>query len=301
MDAQPFRSNKDDKLIHELMPILIGIGPDGDLHCYGSCFIVQPHLAITASHVLKEFLKRDPAIIEGRPPAFEYWIVQVIWEGDKHNLVVWTIDSVGTCGFSDIGIIWFRALGQTAVKYQKERKWKGIGMTFDPPRVGDRVTAFGIHGVSFEGSRVNGEGKFENVAVDCHRSVSTGVVSQLFWGGRDRGLYNFPCFEVDAKFDHGMSGGLVINDRSQACGIICGSLPPAVEGERHVSYVTMLWPMLTIPVAKHLIEGGVGSQTYTLRDLSLRGTFNPSGWDRVIYTTDTNGTPGIQFASIAQK
>lgn len=277
MDPQPFRSNKDDKLIHELMPILIGIGPDEDLHCYGSCFIVQPHLAITASHVLEELVKRDAAITAGRP-AFEYWIIQVMQDGDKHDYVVWTIDSVGTCGFSDVGIIWLRALDQNAVEYQKQRKWKGIGITFDPARVGETVTSFGIHNVRFDGSRVNSERKFEHVSVDCDRSVSTGVVTQLYWGGRDRGLYKFPCFEVNAKFEHGMSGGMVINGRSQVCGIVCGSLPPALEGERHVSYVTMLWPMLTIPVGGHLIEGGVSSQSYTLRDLSLRGKFNPRGW-----------------------
>lgn len=94
-------------------------------------------------------------------------------------------------------------------------------------------------------------------------------------------MYNFPCFEVNARFELGMSGGLVINERSEVCGIVCGSLPAGSEDEEHVSYVTMLWPMMVIPVRAGLIPGGLESARYCLRDLSARGVFTPYGWERV--------------------
>jgi hypothetical protein len=80
----------------------------------------------------------------------------------------------------------------------------------------------------------------------------------------------------------GMSGWLVINEHSEVCGIVCGSLPAGPEDEKHVSYVTMLWPMMAIPVRSGLIPGGFESARYCLRDLSARGIFTPCGWERVL-------------------
>ena len=116
--------------------------------------------------------------------------------------------------------------------------------------------------------------------------MASGIVREHYWGGRDRGLYNFPCFEVDAKFEHGMSGGLVTNERGEVCGIVCGSLHASSANEEHVSYVTMLWPMLTIQVGANLIPGGIESEQYCLRDLSQRGVFTPHGWERVLFHGD---------------
>jgi hypothetical protein len=79
-----------------------------------------------------------------------------------------------------------------------------------------------------------------------------------------------------------MSGGLVINEHSEVCGIVCGSLPAGPEDEEHVSYVTMLWPMMAIPVRSGLIPGGFESARYCLRDLSARRIFTPCGWERVL-------------------
>lgn len=271
--------HSEDKLLYELMPLLIGIGADKNLLAYGSCFIAYPHMAITAKHVVEELLREDPDIALGKPCKFEYWIVQSTWNHGRHNYVVWTIDTIGISPHSDIAIIWLRGLDKNAAQY---KEWKTVPTTFDPPPVGTTITAFGLHNVRFDGSRVNAENQFEHIEVKFDRSISTGIVKQHHWGGRDRGLYNFPCFEVDARFDHGMSGGLVINERSEVCGIVCGSLPASSDSEEHVSYVTMLWPMMAISVRSGLIPDGVESVRYQLRDLSARGVFTPHGWERVL-------------------
>jgi hypothetical protein len=155
-------------------------------------------------------------------------------------------------------------------------------VTFDPPAVGATIRAFGLHDVTFEGSRVFADGKFEHIEFKSEQSISTGTVKQHHWNGRDSVMYNFPCFEVDAKFESGMSGGLVIDEESKVCGIVCGSLHGASEDEEHVSYVTMLWPMMAIPVPSKLVIGGLESARYRLRDLSAQGKFNPYGWERVL-------------------
>lgn len=286
--------NPEDRLIYELMPILIGIGPQGDLLCYGSCFIAWPHMAITAKHVIDELLKQDPGIVAGKPCKYEYWIAQVKWNGDEHDYVIWTIGSIATSPHSDIAIIWLRAFDRNASQY---KEWKTVPVTFDPPPIGATVRAFGLHNVRFDGSRMNSEGKFEHIEVKCDRSTSTGTVKQHYWGGRDRGMYNFPCFEVDARFEHGMSGGLVITEDSVVCGIVCGSLPATLPDEEHISYVSMLWPMMAIPVDSRLIPSGVEAARYRLQDLSAKGIFTPTGWDRVLIedAIDAGGPLTIRY------
>lgn len=275
-DFQP--ANPKDRLLYELMPILIGIGPDEDLHFYGTCFITWPHMAVTAKHVVEELIKRDPGIAEGKQCRMEYWVMQVVWKDENHEYIVWKIDSVSLSAHTDIAVIWLCGQGEDAPVY----KWKAVQMTFDPPAVGSQVTAFGIHNVRFDGSRVNADRKFEHIEFNSDRSKSIGTVKQHYWSGRDRGMYNFPCFEVDAKFEHGMSGGFVLNQQGHICGIVCGSLPPSAPGEEHISYVTMLWPMIAIPVDKRLVPNGRDGVRYRLQHLSARGIFIPHGWDRVV-------------------
>jgi hypothetical protein len=77
--------NPQDRLLYELMPILIGIGPNRDLLCYGSCFIAWRHMAITAKQVIEQLLRHDPGIAAGKECKYEYWIVQVMWNGDEHD------------------------------------------------------------------------------------------------------------------------------------------------------------------------------------------------------------------------
>lgn len=290
--------SKDDRYIYELMPLLIGIGPDENLLCYGSCFIAYPHMAVTAKHVIEELFRQDPNIVAGKPSKFEYWVAQVVWNNDEPDYVVWTIDSIATSPHSDIAVIWLKSFNDKAAEY---KQWKVVPTTFDPPAIGATIRAFGLHNVRFDGSRVNGERKFEHIEVNCDRSVSTGIVRDHYWAGRDRGLYNFPCFEVNARMEHGMSGGLVINDHSEVCGIVCGSLPPISDDQEHVSYVTMLWPMMAILAPQFLVPQGVEAKTYRMQQLSARGIFQPIGWDRVVIDDklSSSGPLNISYKLIA--
>ena len=35
----------------------------------------------------------------------------------------------------------------------------------------------------------------------------------------------FPCYEINARFDPGMSGGLVVDELGAVCGLVCSTLP----------------------------------------------------------------------------
>jgi hypothetical protein len=53
----------------------------------------------------------------------------------------------------------------------------------------------------------------------------------------------FPCFEVEARFDGGMSSGPVFDETGAVCGIICSGIDGAHESGAPVSYVTTIWPI----------------------------------------------------------
>ena len=278
-DFKPTKS--DDRYFSELLPVLIGIGPNGELLAYGTCFIAMPHLAVTAKHVFEEILAKDPGLAIGGAK-FEYWIVQVVWdEITGHDYVVWTIDSAAYSPHSDIAVIWLRSWNDSAERY---KAWKVVPITFELPAISSAITAFGIHDVKFDGSRVGIDGKFEHIEFKSERSISTGIVKAHFPNGRDQVLLPFPCFEVDAKFESGMSGGIVINDKSQVCGIVCSSLHATNEDEEHVSYVTLLWPIMAIPVRAGLLVEGGGTeyQGHRIKDLAIQGKFSPVGWQKVL-------------------
>jgi hypothetical protein len=84
-------------------------------------------------------------------------------------------------------------------------------------------------------------------------------------------MLSFPCYEVNARFDHGMSGGLVVDESGALCGLICASLPGRTPEEEAVSHVTTLWPMLRTLISA---DGGANypkGVTYPMIDLALDG------------------------------
>lgn len=69
--------------------------------------------------------------------------------------------------------------------------------------------------------------------------------------------------------------------------------------EEDVSYVTMLWPMMAIPVDMRLVTNGQEGVRYKLQHLSAQGIFTPSGWDRVLI--DDNLDSGALLLSVTPR
>jgi hypothetical protein len=84
-------------------------------------------------------------------------------------------------------------------------------------------------------------------------------------------MLSFPCYEVNARFDHGMSVGLVIDESGALCGLICDSLPASNPGEEAVSHVTTLWPMLRTLISADRGGNYPKGMTYPMIDLALDG------------------------------
>lgn len=285
---------KDDYLFTELMPRLIAIDNKGGLHSFGSCFIFQPYLAVTARHVIEEFFKLDDLIYKGEKVSFNFWAVQTAWEGKEHNYIVWEVQYISLSVHTDLAIIKLHPYCENAVKY---RYWKSPRCTLIPPKIGTQVIGFGHHQTSFEGSRLNLEGKVEHIEIKDQASSSRGIVRSVYPSLRDRSMLNFPCIEVDCRFDPGMSGGLVINEDSEVCGIICSSLPGTKEHPTHTSWAALLWPMMGIKIDFGLFRSAPVHGKQYLLELARAGIFTPKGWEHILIEENLNG-PGCKVSMI---
>lgn len=284
-DFRPVRP--DDRYFSELVVRLIAIDQNGCLYSFGTAFIFQPYLALTAKHVIEEFFKLDPRIYRGEKVSFNFWAIQVFWEGSEHNYVVWEVKFVSLSGHSDLAVLKLHPYCENADKYTM---WKTVPCTLISPKVGDSMIGFGVHKMSFEGSRVNAEGKVEHIEMKDEASSSRGVVRAVYPQHRDLSLLPFPCFEVDAQFEAGMSGGLVINDRSEVCGIVCSSMPATEEHQTPSSYVAMLWPLMAMKINFALFRTAPVSGEQYILELARHGVFTPEGWERVVIEENPSGS-----------
>lgn len=268
-----------DHLFSELVVRLIAIDKAGSLHSFGTAFIFQPNLALTAKHVIEEFLKLDSAICRGEKVSFIFWAIQVTWDGSEHNYVVWEVKFISLSAHSDLAILKLHPYDENAAKYTA---WKGIPFTLIPPKVNDVIIGFGLHDTTFSGTRVNAEGKVEHIELNDRASSSRGLVRAVYPIYRDACMLPFPCFEVDAQFEGGMSGGLVINERSQVCGIVCSSMPATQEHPTPSSYVALLWPMMAMKIDFSLFRTApILGEQYVL-ELAKCGVFTPEGWEQIV-------------------
>lgn len=289
-DFRPVRP--DDHHFSELVVRLIAIDQNGCIHSFGTAFIFLPYLALTAKHVIEEFFKLDPCIYRDKKVSFDFWAIQVAWEGSEHKYVVWEVKFVSLSGYSDLAVLKLHPYCENAAKYTM---WKTVQCTLIPPKVGDSIIGFGMHRMSFEGSRVNAEGKVEHIEMKDEASSSHGIVRAVYSQYRDLSMLSFPCFEVDAQFEPGMSGGMVINSRSKVCGIVCSSMPATEEHPTPSSYVAMLWPLMAMKIDFSLFRTAPVSGEQYILELARHGVFAPEGWERVLIEENPSG-PGCKVS-----
>jgi len=83
-------------------------------------------------------------------------------------------------------------------------------------------------------------------------------------------MLSFPCFEVNARFDPGMSGGLVVDAFGAVSGLVCSTLPASADREA-TSHIVTLWPMLRTLISADRAGKYPKGVTYPVIDLALDG------------------------------
>jgi V8-like Glu-specific endopeptidase len=240
----------------------------------GTAVAIAPNLAMTAKHVVEghwRYFEDSPLVNRESKGSFSVQCFQVLEQGASGAL--WVATRFWLSPHTDIAYLGLRPASKTA----QAHRWRGLRMNLLPPRIGERVSAFGYAAseVSFKQ-----RGEVDELLWKDSPSTSIGEVIEIHPAFRDTGSLKFPCFRVNARFDPGMSGGPVFNESGLVCGIICSNLPPAEADGEHVSYCASLWPGMAtvIDMNRQGFEPGV---QYPVLDLAKDGFLKAEGWQSV--------------------
>jgi hypothetical protein len=230
----------------------------------GTAIIIAPNIAITAKHVIENYIE----IFHKKIPKadfnsnFSILAFQVLDNGGSGAL--WSVTKIALSDVTDIAYLYLSPSSNEAIEYS----WRIPTLNLLPPKVGTKIHCFGYPKSEIVETNISMDEQDNNKKIDItwkdDPSTSTGIVIEIHERKRDSVMLNFPCFRTNARFDPGMSGGPVFNEAGELCGII--SVGTEGIGD---SYVALLWPsMITKLVDFPCFEEG---SKYTIYDLIIRG------------------------------
>ncbi len=230
----------------------------------GTATLIRGHLAITAKHVLDAVISKFGA--KYGPERFEVdeyslRLYQVL-PGPLYR--TWNVFRAWICA-SDIAILHL-GLDRTSAP-DTGIEWRVPRLRVMPPPSGQKVLAFGYRESRIEVSE--GTDGAHHIVLNDVGTTSIGEVGQIFPERRDSSMLTFPCFEVYARFAPGMSGGLIIDEVGNLCGLVCAGTQLADPNALPLSYAATLWPMLTAVISADRGDAYPRGVEYPVIDLAL--------------------------------
>ena len=224
--------------------------------------------AITARHVVESVFQKFGRKQHGDKnfgiDACAIRLYQVL-PGPEYR--VWDVRSAWVCPTTDIAILHLAKWRTT--RPEETIDWKGPPLRALPPPIGQKVIAFGYR--ESKVSVTEDSQGTHHIELNDRPTVSIGEIKQIYPSGRDRAVLPFPCYEIEARFDPGMSGGMVIDENGALCGLICASLQTCDPTAPPISYVASLWPMLTTLISANREDRYPKDVTYPMIDLARNG------------------------------
>lgn len=276
-----------------VLPLLLEHG--GAFKPIGTGFLVHPSgLLLTAGHVLRHARKvagfrldQDVSVLDGH--------VHCLWlSGDVDEDGKWIGGMIPLLRFYDspdidIGAGW---LGQLRHADGTPVQHTVVPLDISMPREGEKALAIGYLNMTASDDEPGVAGD-RVIALYQDTATSSGEVVELHPQGRDRGMYHFPCYHINASFAPGMSGGPVFNEREGVCGVVSGSM----EGSEpnYVSYASMIWAAMGLPIEAPLSRDGKMTRT-TLLELARLGHLKVSGpVDRMELVQEEAGRVTVRY------
>jgi hypothetical protein len=238
--------------------------PDWQFHVAGTGILIAGHLAITAGHVLDWVLDRfgeacELVLFQVLPgPVYVKWNALRAWRCSTDAAILQLAANPTIYGAGDL---------PAAQKVPRLR--------VSAPAPGEKVVAFGFREGRIQVSE-DTDG-VHHIEFNDVGSTAIGEIVTVFPVRRDSVLANFPCFEVRARFDHGMSGGLVIDGNGNLCGLVSTGWDLGGPEEPPISYATTLWPILKTVISADRGDTYPRGVSYPLIDLALDGVIHVIG------------------------
>lgn len=268
--APSFKSQPPTSPIAQITSRVVAFGPNNEIYVSGSCVRIAKNLYLTARHVMVDHLERFGHF--NGTANFNVWVVHVR-DGPEYS--IWDVDRLWLSPHSDLAIFHTKPYNNVA---GSEGRVPVVILDLQPPPIGSRIVGFGYH--SAAGRIRFDEHGTRHVEIDADGAATVGEVREVHKLRRDQRL-NFPCYQVNARFDGSMSGGPVINDSGHVCGIICSSLPSDDPSIEHASYVTTLWPLMGISIDIST-SGEPQDRSYPVLDLARDKIIVALGWEKIV-------------------
>jgi len=280
------------RLIERAVPLTFGVFAtigDGDYQTRegGSGIFVAPFLAITARHVTDDLYRLAgcdaPRHLHQSQHAGHLFQVLDPLNPTMSSHALWRVNRSWTSPHTDISLLQVSAEDEVARTLQSKMPTFFEWRLWAPP-IGATVWAIGHPRQS-----VTPAGK--SVDIGTWFTLQKLPVTGVYPHGRDRGMLNFPCFEVEGQVDPGFSGGPVFY-QGKLCGIVSSG---SSFDER--SYIALLWPLALMDYSNEL------NQKTRFGDLLDRRIIVSDCWKelkpRISKSVDELGNPVLFIAPVA--
>jgi S1-C subfamily serine protease len=200
--------------------VVVALDDGEELRPHGSGFFVAPQLILTARHVVEEYWKHKTQQYSVPIGLHKcgFQIVVLNFPGNQAIAAVWAARKIWTSPLTDVAFIHVVPASKEAEKYA----WPGsVRICPLPPSVGERIVGFGYPNSS---AKLISRRPQQHITWNFRPHTTIGEVTGVFPEKRDSVMLNFPCFQTNARFDGGMSGGPILNSAGELAGMICAAL-----------------------------------------------------------------------------
>lgn len=263
----PFADLLQDQMPHPLqraiMPVVVTRA--GVPRIEGTAFAIGAGIALTAAHVMSGPQPEDVRLL----------YIEGTNEDDSLRGLPLPLYGWGKNDKTDVAVLQIRL-----PEIDGEQLVHGaVPISFIPPVLGSAALAIGYTaGFEFEPGDADDPGTF---SFSPRMNASQGTVQDVHLNGRDPVMIPFPAFQVDARFDHQMSGSPILAAAAPGLVRVVGLVSTSMDTEDGVpvSHGSLLWPAASLRLAFHH-EGGVRFQV-SLLDLAQQGVLDIEGTEHV--------------------
>ncbi len=193
--------------------LAVGVGAGTRLHVQGTTVMVAPGLAVTAAHVLRDFLADLMSGTQG------CLCIGVRAEG---TFDAWKLRSLTLDGGD---LAWMSLELCSAI--HDDWFFSTVAITTRAPTIGEGLT---IVGFRFEPQDTGSEASNAPIEVAGQLLAAAGKVQATYPEGRDAIMVPFPAIEIACGSRGGMSGGAVLDQHGLLVGVLSSGYD-TVEGD----------------------------------------------------------------------